>query len=113
MNATSSGQRATDRFLVKLVSPAGKVVSEQGYDDPQVAMLAFFELTQSRFGNDLGVGAYAALVDDQLEFCSGWTAEGKGSYAIRSQARGQWPTQHGEAALHGPRVGLPSTTTVE
>lgn len=83
MNATTSGQGAANRFIVKLVSPAGTVVSEQGYDDPQVAMLAFFELTQSRFGDKLGAGAYAALVDEQLEFCSGWTAEGKGTYATR------------------------------
>ncbi len=81
MENAATPLNVSSRFLVKLVSPTGRVVSEQKHDDPQAAMLAFSGLAGSRFGDDLGAGSYVVLVDEQLEFGARRIAEGMGCYS--------------------------------
>lgn len=86
MNASitpSTSTEAMTRYCVQLVNRFGLVLQKHSTDDASEAMRAFFDMTRSKFGNEHGVGSYAALNDTQLELCAGWVAEGKGNYSTR------------------------------
>lgn len=70
------------RFLIATVSGKGKVIHEEFFADPVVAMLAFVKATQDDYSRMYGVGSYVALTDNELKFDAARIADGISTYRL-------------------------------
>lgn len=71
------------RFTVQLVTRQGEVTRQMQTQDQPEAFKEFLSSCRSKFGDTLGPGSYAALVDTHFQFDSALVAEGRGTYAMK------------------------------
>ena len=84
--ANAGGQlegKPAGRFIVETVSPNGKGLSHESFEDADKAMRAFVYLTKVDFGKEFGIGAYVALSDTDGKLDAARIAQGMGTYDLK------------------------------